>query len=251
MCNRHIKFGGFYEWAVENGFDAVATGHYARSENGRLFTATDNNKDQTYFLWTLSNETLKKTLFPLGNLLKEEVRGIARERGVPVADKKDSQGVCFLGHIDLEEFLGHYIDLVPGKVLDVHGNVIGKHKGAQLYTVGQRHGFTISPQSPGTEKHFVKEKDINKNTITVSSESETRSDTKSVKLVDVVLREEIITKKLLVRYRYRQNLIRATLNLSNNTVTFKQPQQFVSVGQSVVLYLEDECIGGGIIDTVI
>ena len=143
MCNRYVKFGGFYDWAMKQGADYVATGHYAQVIDGKLIAGNDKNKDQTYFLWTLNKEQLSKTIFPVGNIEKPEVRKLAKKFNLPNAEKKDSQGLCFIGKIDIKEFLSHYIDSKRGNVLNIEGEVIGEHDGSFFFTIGERHGFNI------------------------------------------------------------------------------------------------------------
>ena len=163
MCNRYVKFGGFFDWAMKEGADVVATGHYARTYNGDLCKGRDDNKDQSYFLWTLTPEKLAKTLFPVGNIEKPEVRALAKKFGLPNAEKKDSQGLCFVGKIDMKEFLKHFIDEKPGDVLNTDGEVVGHHEGALFYTLGERHGFTVTQKTPEDKPYFVIAKDNKKN----------------------------------------------------------------------------------------
>ncbi len=183
LCNKHVKFGGFLAYALSKGADFVATGHYARvasPEKGRLFKkghsayqllrGKDNNKDQSYFLWTLGQDALARTLFPIGGYTKPEVRALARDYNLPTATRKDSQGLCFIGHIDLKEFLSHYIEPKEGSVLNGTGDVIGHHDGAHFFTLGQRHGFTITKKGTDDAPHYVVAKDIKENTITVAHE---------------------------------------------------------------------------------
>lgn len=174
MCNRTIKFGAFYDWAIAQGADFVATGHYARIGNETdgghsLLTSTDSNKDQSYFLWTLKQEQLSRILFPIGHLTKPEVRSLARKFGLPNAEKKDSQGLCFIGKVDIKEFLSHYVKTEPGKVLDENGEVIGMHPGALFFTIGERHGFTVNKKTPHDQPLYVIDKDIEQNTIVVTA----------------------------------------------------------------------------------
>jgi tRNA-specific 2-thiouridylase len=188
MCNKQIKFGHFLKFALRNGADYVATGHYARKvvssqqpasrdkkENVEtlmldakclLLEGTDSNKDQSYFLWTLTEDQLKHTLFPIGHLEKPEVRKLAHKFGLPQETRKDSQGLCFLGKIDMKEFLKEYLDVKKGDVVSENGEVIGEHDGAELYTLGERHGFNIFKQTG--EPVYVVGKDVEKNTITVA-----------------------------------------------------------------------------------
>jgi tRNA-uridine 2-sulfurtransferase len=172
MCNREVKFGGFLRWAKEQGADFIATGHYAqnilntKSGQYELWAGVDSEKDQSYFLWTLTQEDLKSVLFPIGHLKKPQVRELAEKFGLSTATKKDSQGLCFLGKLDMKDFLSHFIAQQEGKVLDGTGKEIGVHSGALFYTLGQRHGFTTSVQTP----MYVTGKDIVKNTLTVALE---------------------------------------------------------------------------------
>lgn len=253
MCNRFVKFGGFYSWAMKHGADFVATGHYAQVKNGKLIMGDDDNKDQTYFLWTLTKEQLEHVLFPVGNIEKPEVRKLAKKFKLATADKKDSQGLCFIGKIDVKEFLSHYIDEKRGDVLDVEGRAIGYHDGAFFYTLGERHGFTITKKTPHDEPLYVIGKDIEKNTITVSEktpEGELPNGKKEIELKNVnwISGTVPIGKKLQARSRYREALQEITINFENS-VTFAKPQFTLSPGQSLVIYNGRECLGGGIIAT--
>src|SRR5690606_21910140 len=173
MCNRYVKFGAFWEFAKAHGADFIATGHYAqvvKTEDGfELRRGVDAKKDQTYFLWTLTEEDLSHTLFPIGDTPKDEVRSEAKAAGLPTATKKDSQGICFLGQVDIPEFLSHFTKLVKGEVRDTSGKVVGEHKGALLYTHGQRHGFTIFGETNAAPSYVVA-KDLESNTIIVDNE---------------------------------------------------------------------------------
>jgi len=261
MCNKCIKFGGLFAWAMEHGFDFLATGHYARIEQAGntylLKTGIDRNKDQTYFLWTLTQERLARTLFPVGALEKKDVRELARHYGLPVAGKKDSQGICFLGKVDMKDFLMHYITPKEGDVLDMEGRVIGTHEGALFYTLGQRHGFIVPVHSPMQEPLYVVGKDIEHNTITVAAETSGLSEAQapqSIRLHDVnwiagtsPLKH---TEPLQARLRYRQKLFEIRLEELMDTMVLvapELPQRYVSAGQSMVLYKRDVCLGGGII----
>jgi len=172
MCNKEVKFGAFLKKAISMGADYVATGHYAQkkltADSFQLIAGLDSSKDQVYFLWTLKQEQLSKILFPVGHLNKTEVRKLAKKFKLPVAEKKDSQGICFLGAVDLKEFLKHYIKEKKGKVVDENGDEIGYHNGVVFYTLGERHGFTITQKSPNDKPYYVVGKDTKRNTITVS-----------------------------------------------------------------------------------
>ncbi len=255
MCNREIKFGSFFRQAQALGADYIATGHYARSIDGNLYEGLDTEKDQSYFLWTLLSKDLKNILFPVGHLQKTQVRELARSYGLRTAEKKDSQGICFLGDIDMKDFLKHYIDQKEGVVLDTEGNQIGIHTGAWFFTIGERHGFTINAKNNNDSPYYVVSKDVEKNTITVSqknSENILKHATKSVLLDSVVLRGDI-PKNINARVRYRQIPQDCQVEKDGDMlkVIFSKPQEGVSVGQSVVFYDKQKCLGGGIISTVV
>lgn len=245
LCNRHIKFGHFAKWAFAQGADFVATGHYAQNTDGGLSRGADTNKDQSYFLWQLTKKDLTRIMFPVGNLPKTEVRGLAEKFDLPVATKKDSQGLCFVGDITMRDFLAHYITLEKGKVLDEKGVVVGEHDGAALYTLGERHGFRISASHASESPRFVTAIDTKANTITISSER-TMALRKTVRLIDVswVDTQPANGAHLSAQARYREKPVACTYG--NNTVTFDEAH-LAPPGQSLVLYDGDNCIGGGII----
>ncbi len=250
MCNRYVKFGGFYTWAMGQGADSIATGHYCKSDNGKLIMGDDQNKDQSYFLWTLTKEQIEKTLFPVGSIEKSEVRKLAKKFDLPTADKKDSQGLCFIGKIDVKEFLKHYIDTKPGEVLDSSGKVIGHHDGAFFYTIGERHGFIITEKTPNDEPYYVISKDIENNTITVAHRIETESYGKKKVILEQVNWISGIDPSagtlLKARSRYREQLQDVKI-IDSKTVEFGEPQMTLSSGQSLVVYDGVICLGGGII----
>jgi tRNA-specific 2-thiouridylase len=172
MCNREIKFGGFKKWALAEGADFVATGHYAEVRQNKqgdyeLVVSKDSEKDQTYFLWKLNQEDLKHILFPVGHLKKEDVRKLATKFGLPTAAKKDSQGICMLGAIDMKDFLRQYIDVTEGVVNNEGGKQIGVHPGSIFFTLGERHGFTITDKESIGKVFYVIAKDVTQNSITV------------------------------------------------------------------------------------
>lgn len=268
MCNKHVKFGAFFDWAMKQGADYVATGHYARivkrkTSNLELLAGKDKNKDQSYFLWTLNQKQLAKTLFPVGNIEKPEVRKLARKFDLPTATKKDSQGLCFIGKVEMAEFLKHFIKTKKGNVLDESGEIIGQHKGTIFYTIGQRHGFTLTKNSPENERSFVVAKDIKKNTITVSSRTRRGLVRNQHILTGLQKRSGVLlenvnwtlgtapdfNKEYLARIRYRQPIEKCHLLCQGSTLTVKfrnQPMSPAS-GQSVVIYDGKICLGGGII----
>src|SRR3989338_370815 len=269
MCNKEIKFGHFLKFALKNGADFVATGHYCqifppiKVRGGRgsyeigqggeviLLEGKDKNKDQSYFLWTLTQKQLKHILFPIGHLQKEEVRKLAKQFGLPQATRKDSQGLCFLGQIDMKEFLSRYIKPKMGSVLNDKSKIIGNHNGALFFTIGERHGFTITQKSNQEVPLYVVEKNLKNNTITVASKHLKRSLkmlSKEIKLKDVNFTQEINNKNLSCRIRYRQEKIGCKIKISGDgtKVIFDKPQIGVSPGQSLVLYDGEICLGGAI-----
>lgn len=258
MCNKYVKFGAFFDWAVRQGASYIATGHYAKigklNDKTLLLAGDDKNKDQSYFLWTLTQKELTKTIFPVGNIDKPKVRKLAKKFGLSTSVKKDSQGVCFLGKFDMKEFLAHYIKEIPGDVLNEKGEIIGKHDGVLYLTVGQRHGFEITEKTPNDTPYYIIKKDIEKNTITVSKEkiNHDESESKIAKIKDVnwtTGRVPDFSKKYSARIRYRQPLEECTLvdKKENIEVHFTNPQKAITSGQSVVVYDGEVCLGGGVI----
>jgi tRNA-specific 2-thiouridylase len=259
FCNKYVKFGVFLKKAKELGADFIATGHYAevKKRNGtyELHESKDKNKDQSYFLYTLTQDELKHVLFPVGHLEKSEVRDLAKKFNLPTAEKKDSQGLCFIGKVDMKDFLSHYIDLKKGDLLDSEGKVIGYHDGAFLYAIGQRHGFTVTKKSENEPRLFVLGKDIDKNTLTVGDKNDDAEDFYSVNKVKLSNVNNISAYKLdntevEARIRYRQEKQKAKIfkKGSDFELVFDKPQGGVSIGQSVVLYKNNICLGGGIIE---
>jgi tRNA-specific 2-thiouridylase len=280
MCNREVKFGIFWQFAKERGADFIATGHYARirsSKNSssesslslprfarraptpvtstRLFLlerGVDPSKDQSYFLWTLTSEDLAHTLFPIGHMPKTEVRRLAAKYKLPTATKKDSQGVCFLGPLDMKDFLKHYIVSKKGNVENIDGKVIGEHEGATFFTLGERHGFNIIEKGVTDEPYYIVAKDIERNVLVVShNKNEYQKNNQEIELEKVVIRGNLETgKKYFAQIRYHgENLPIEVISQSNNrlTVKFGKSDPTASSGQSVVIYDGEVCIAGGII----
>lgn len=248
LCNREIKFGLFFDWCMQQGADLVATGHYAQTKNGQLFMGADPEKDQSYFLWAVPEAKLRQTLFPVGGFKKEQVRKLAAKFKLPNAQRKDSQGLCFLGPVSLDDMLHQELTLIPGDVLNEEGEVVGRHEGAPAYTPGQRHGFELAAKSPESVPHYVIAKDREFNTITVSPERYP----KGVRQTTLELSEENWIGEApdgpcSARYRYRQTLIPAIK--TGSTVTLLEPH-YAPEGQSLVLYRGERCLGGGVILTV-
>jgi len=348
MCNKSVKFGAFYDWAMKNGADFVATGHYSRIIEGglrgeellealpgkevhfrsgkwseknkgrkeerkkneveasdtslgelrgepsgrelglgnrgivrrenvsdaetfyKLLAGSDPNKDQSYFLWNIRREQLPHILFPIGDIEKPEVRKLAKKFKLPNADKKDSQGLCFIGKVDIKEFLSHYMEPKEGKVLDESGKVIGHHDGAFFLTIGERHSFIIDVKTPHDKPYFIVSKDIEKNTITVSNKDPQGLLAEAKTLVQLektnwmsgipqigAMHEFAKSPSYSGRARYRQpleplvftSIKEGTIDGNGGTaeVEFSKPQNALTPGQSLVVYDGEVCLGGGVI----
>jgi len=254
MCNKSVKFGVFLKKALAMGADYIATGHYVRKlKNNALAIAKDLNKDQSYFLWTLTQEQLKHCLFPLGDLLKSEVRSIAKKNGLATAEKEESQGVCFIGEFNMEDFLKKYIKQKKGKVVTADGKIIGEHDSLAFYTIGQRHGFGFGGGEGGP--YYIVEKDFKNNILIVAE----KKDEKKFSRKEVVVENASwisavpkIGKKYKARIRYRQPLEEcevAEVSKNSTKIIFKNPQRAITPGQSLVIYDGEEMLGGGIIQS--
>ncbi len=246
MCNQEIKFKMFYDEAMKRGGDYIATGHYAQVEHGetpKLLRAVDENKDQTYFLYRISNEALNHTLYPIGHMKKPEVKKLAEENGLHNAYKKESMGVCFVGEVGMQDFLKEYIDIKPGEIREAETDkVLGMHEGAVFYTIGQRHGLYISGGLP----YYVVKKDLEKNIVYVSKNLNNKDLwTNELELQDIIWRSDNRPSSILVRMRHRAPLIPAAFK--NDKVIFKNAIKRPASGQSVVFYNDTTCLGGGII----
>ena len=254
-CNRKIKFGVLLDFARERGFDKLATGHYAkieRSDDGRylLKCAADKNKDQSYFLWSLTQEQLSHVLFPLGDMTKDEIRALAAKHGFVNAHKSDSQDICFIPDGDYARFIKEYTgETFPeGSFVDLDGNILGKHSGIINYTVGQRKGLGIALGKPA----FVKEKNVAENTVTLCDDTDLYSKTVTAINANFSAVDKLdVPARLSAKIRYRHAPAMATVTQtspSTFTVEFDEPQRAAAKGQSVVLYDGDVVIGGGIIN---
>ncbi len=256
MCNREIKFGLFLKRALELGADYVATGHYVCLNGSRgkyrLYQALDKNKDQSYFLWTLNQKQLAHCLFPIGDYLKSEARKIAKQAGLPTAEKKDSQGICFLGQVTLADFLKQYLPEKKGVVLSLTGEKLGEHQGAHFYTIGQRQGIGSLKHQKGIHLHkplYVAKKNARKNAVIVAE----GANNPALYQKEIILSETHwinsapgMKEGVLARVRYRQPLSAASVE--GNKLVFKEPQKFVASGQSAVIYSkQEEMLGGGVI----
>lgn len=258
MCNKEIKFKAFLEYALKLGADYIATGHYARTDfydgEYRLLRGLDTNKDQTYFLCTLGQYQLSKSMFPIGHMNKFEVREIALSEGLSTASKKDSTGICFIGERNFNEFLNTYLPAKSGDIKTLDGEVVGKHEGLMYYTLGQRKGLGIGGIGTG-EPWFVVEKDIENNTLYVAQGANNPAllsyGLSASELYWVSDRNKEIVFKCTAKFRYRQADNGVTVYLMNNdkcTVVFDNPQKAITPGQAVVFYDKEVCLGGGIID---
>jgi len=264
MCNKSVKFGVFLKKALAMGADYIATGHYIRLrlkiknkksniKNYELAIAKDKNKDQSYFLWTLTQEQLKYCLFPLGGLLKSEVRKSAKENSLATAEKEESQGVCFIGEFNMEDFLKKYIKQKNGEVITTDGKIIGEHNGLAFYTIGQRHGFGYGGGEGGP--YYIVEKDFKNNRLVVAE----KKDEKSFSRKEVIIENANwisavpkIGKKYRARIRYRQPLEEcevAEVSKNSTKIIFKNPQRAITPGQSLAVYDGEEMLGGGIIQS--
>lgn len=268
VCNEKIKFGLFFKQAMALGADFVATGHYVRKiKSGKdyaLKVAKDKNKDQSYFLWRLTPEEIERSLFPIGDYLKPEVRRIAEKLGLHNALKKDSQGICFLGKVTLAEFLKNYIPAKQGTVVSPSGAVIGSHAGAAFYTVGERHGFTVRHRrgvGGDTKPYYVVGKDVKRNIlVAVEGDDAPELFVKEITIRDVniisraAIRNSSIAIPIFVRVRYRQPVFPAALRKGGKKwrLIFKTSQKFVAPGQSAVFYdKKGVMLGGGIIESAL
>jgi len=283
LCNKYVKFDLFVKEADRLGCDFIATGHYARIIDGRILAGTDDNKDQTYFLWAIPKSVLPRVLFPVGAMTKPEVREKARELGLPTAEKKDSTGICFVGEVDIRAFLKERIPEDPGEIVTTSGEVVGTHEGIAFYTIGQRHGLNVGGGTP----YYVVDKKPETKQLIVSSNFHPALFQKTVVASSTNwFRRPSIGDKVSARVRYRQPLQTCTIvsmttpnpslneggetwvnektvPLSNVSppsarrgqgvvldeivVEFDEPVRAVTSGQSIVLYDGDEMIGGGII----
>ncbi|AWL12094.1 tRNA-specific 2-thiouridylase MnmA [Saliniradius amylolyticus] len=261
MCNKEIKFKAFLEFAVEDlGADYIATGHYVRrrSQDGQwqLLRGLDDNKDQSYFLYGISEHQVAQTLFPLGELEKPEVRAIAEQQGLITHDKKDSTGICFIGERKFKDFLSQYLPAQPGNIETPEGEVIGRHDGLMYHTLGQRKGLHIGGlQDYGDDPWYVVAKDTERNVLIAAQGSDhplLYSDGLIANQLDWVDRKGPTDEiRCVVKTRYRQHDIPCRVVPQDSGcvhVHFDQPQKAVTPGQSAVFYQDDVCLGGGIIE---
>lgn len=261
LCNKEIKFKAFLEYAAEDlGADYIATGHYVRSRdiNGttQLLRGLDSNKDQSYFLYTLSHDQVAQSLFPVGELEKPEVRRIAEQLGLITAKKKDSTGICFIGERKFRDFLARYLPAKPGPIMTVDGQEIGQHDGLMYHTLGQRKGLKIGGTREGSdEPWYVVDKDVENNILIVAQGHEhprLMSAGLIAQQLDWVSREPLTQPmRCVVKTRYRQEDIPCTVTPLGDdkiSVRFDNPVAAVTPGQSAVFYQDEVCLGGGVIE---
>lgn len=245
MCNQEVKFKLFLEAALADGAEMIATGHYAKTEDGRLFIPEDTVKDQTYFLYRVTKEALLQAYFPLSAYTKDHVRKIAEQKGLATAVKRDSQGICFVGSVGIRDFLSNFVTTDPGEIIEKEtGKVVGRHDGAIFYTIGQRHGLDVGGGMP----FYVVGKDMDKNEVYVSRNlNDTAVWRKEVELCDIhwINEPAVDGEQLYVRMRHRGKLLPATLH--DTILDMQEPERAAASGQSAVLYRSGECLGGGIV----
>ena len=257
LCNREIKFGTLLDFALQLGADKLATGHYAgveeRSGEYLLRRSADENKDQTYFLYMLGQHALSRAMFPIGGMTKPELRRIAAENNIPVSQKKDSTGVCFIGERNFKKFLMQYLPAQPGDMRTLDGKVVGRHDGLMYYTLGQRRGLGIGGSGDG-RRWFVVGKDLQNNVLLVEQGEDSPllySDAAECELPSWAAGHAPVEPggrlECKVRLRHRQPLQDAYLALTDDgfRLDFAQKQRAVTPGQAAVVYVGDYCLGGG------
>ena len=249
MCNQEVKFKLFLETSLEQGADLIATGHYAQTKDGKLQTAKNKEKDQTYFLYRVTEEALAKSLMPIGEFAtKAEVRALAKKFNLPTAEKKDSQGICFVGKVGIREFLSQFVATKPGAIINQDGQEIGQHDGAIFYTIGQRSGLGVGGGFP----YYVVGKDMDRNEVYVTNQiHDEKLWHKELAIADLhwINKPPKEDKTYQVRTRYRAPLVKAEIKLSGKTakLILQDEVRAITPGQSAVIYDGDTVIGGGIV----
>jgi tRNA-uridine 2-sulfurtransferase len=245
MCNREVKFGAFWRFAKDNGADFIATGHYSQQSKGVLSRGVDTAKDQSYFLWAVPKEAVAGTLFPVGGMPKERTRELAMQFGIPLASKRDSQGICFLGSISVDDFLRSELGAAPGPAVTEDGQDVGMHEGAVLATLGERIAITGTQPGPW----YVVKKEMATNVLTVShtvrssDHADTIALTETNWLTDVAVDENVVAQ-----YRYHGPCVEGTIDMGRSVFTPSgQLSEPLAPGQSLVVYRGEELLGGGII----
>ncbi|MEI7759014.1 MAG: tRNA 2-thiouridine(34) synthase MnmA [bacterium] len=250
MCNQEIKFKLFLDTALEDGADYIATGHYARVKDGKLLVGIDKNKDQSYFLYRVNEEALKKTIMPIGEMEKPKVREIAKRLGLATAEKKDSQGICFVGKVGIKEFLETELGpQKPGQIIDQNGKVLGDHEGSLYYTIGQRHGLNVGGGLP----YYVTGKDVKNNQVFVTTDiSDKNLWNQKLTLSDLHWINEAPNSQseYTIRTRYRADLVAVKSfkkEGDNYLIELKDEVRAITPGQSAVIYEKEKVVGGGIV----
>ncbi len=250
MCNQEVKFKLFLQAALDDGADMIATGHYARVKDGQLLTGVDCNKDQSYFLYRVTQDALRKSLMPIGELNKPEVRELARKYGLATAEKKDSQGICFVGKVGIREFLEQFVDTEAGNIIDQTGAVIGEHDGALFYTIGQRHGLDVGGGLP----YYVIGKNMDKNEVYVTTDlQDNRLWRGELELTSMhyINGQLVADCEYNVRTRYRADLVGVEdfeiRDSGNVHLKLGSDVRAITPGQSAVIYEGDRVVGGGIV----
>ncbi len=260
-CNREMKFGVFLDYALSQGFERVATGHYARRRDlsdgsAAILRGADPNKDQSYFLSLMTQRQVAHALFPTGEMLKPEVRAVARRFDLPVAEKKDSQGICFLGQVKMSDFLRHYVPDVPGEIVDTSGKVMGEHRGLHLYTLGQRKGHGVASPREGMA-YVVVGKDVANNRLIVGWDLPETSGLYAKECVVGTLsaiNEPFDTRRHVdAQPRYRAKAEPAVMEPTGEgkvRLVFQRPQRAIAPGQICALYDGGRLLGGGVFESV-
>jgi len=254
LCNQEIKFGVFLQRALDQGADFIATGHYARinGENGKyhLLKGIDTNKDQSYFLNRLTQEQLSRSMFPIGDLQKPEVRKLAKNNSLHIANKKDSQGICFIGQINVREFIKAHLEPTAGQIIDIEtSKTVGKHEGSALYTIGQREGLGIGGSS---KPYFVVSKASAENIVYVAKGKENQHlFTSNVKFseLNLISKENMENGQIKASLRYRQEPQPGSFNTESKKFIFDEPQRAVAPGQFITFYVGDECVASAVIES--
>lgn len=255
LCNKYIKFDCFLDFAKEKGFDMIATGHYIKALDGdirKYYKALDSNKDQSYFLAQVDKKALDLCLFPLGDIVKEDVRKIANELNLDIANKKDSTGICFIGERDFRKFLTNYIPMKKGRIIDIDTlEIIGEHEGVYYYTIGQRKGFGVGGNKG---PYFCVGKNVKENLLyltSIKNEEYLYSDKAYIKDINWLSNIDIDNKEIQVKFRYRQkdnNVIFKKINDKEAYLLYPNKIKAVTPGQQAVFYLNDQLLGGGVIE---
>lgn len=262
MCNREMKFGVFLDYALENGFEKIATGHYsivehAENELSKIYRGADNNKDQSYFLALLQQDQISKALFPIGSIPKPEVRNIAGKYNLVNATKKDSQGICFIGEVKMKDFLQHYVPDDPGKIVTPDGEIVGEHLGLHLYTLGQRKGLGVPSNTYGEAYVVVEKRGATKELVVAFDQPNSpQLYAKKATLCNITWSTRPLTREQTINAqpRYRASAPIANLEMNSHTTAtleYNEPQRALTPGQVCGLYDGDQLLGGGFFEEIV